>query len=77
MKTSEKYLSMAEAVRQVIDRMEVGTQFHGNELKNMVVRIFPKARYMYVDTIQRAMRKWRRDKVKCICNHKSLYEVVK
>ena len=68
--------SMSEAVRMVIDKYPVGHEFHGNELKRDVVRIYPLARYMYVDTLQRRMRRWRRDQVQCINKPKSLYKKV-
>jgi chorismate synthase len=69
--------SMSEAVRIVIDRYPDGHRFHGNELKNDVVEIYPPAINMYVDTIQRKMRRWRRGQVRCVDNNKSLYEKVR
>jgi hypothetical protein len=69
--------SMSEAVRIVIDLYPAGHLFHGNELKNDVVKIYPPAENMYVDTIQRKMRRWRRAHVRCVDNNKSLYEKVR
>ena len=66
-------VSMSEAVRVVIDRYPVGFEFHGNQLHRDVVRSYPKARNMYVDTILRRMRQWRRGQIKCIQPLKSLY----
>ena len=59
-----KLKSMADAVRQVIDGYPFGHQFHGNELHNDVVAIYPPARTMYTDTIQRAMRRYCRHVIK-------------
>jgi hypothetical protein len=68
--------TMSEAVRMVIDRYPVGHEFHGNELHRDVVRIFPGAKFMYTDSIQRRMRRWKRAQIKCINGNKSLYKKV-
>lgn len=68
--------SMTSAVRKVIDVTPSGTQFHGNELKAQVVKIYPDAAGMYVDTIMRMMRRKCRTQVKCVDHNKSLYEKV-
>jgi hypothetical protein len=65
---------MADAVKQVISGYKTGHRFHGNELHADVSRIYPKATNMYVDTIQRAMRRYCRYAVKCIDQNNSLYE---
>lgn len=72
---SEKKLkSMTEAVRVVMNEYPVGHQFHGNQLHDDVARLYPKARTMYTDTIQRAMRRFCHHLYKTIDHNKSLYE---
>ena len=66
--------SMADAVRQVISGYKAGHRFHGNELHADVSRHYSPARTMYVDTVQRAMRRHCRHVVKCIDQNNSLYE---
>jgi hypothetical protein len=73
---SERLKSMAQAVRQVIGSYKVGYQFHGNELHNDVTDIYPQARTMYTDTVQRAMRRYCHHQYKTIDQNKSLYEKV-
>jgi hypothetical protein len=68
--------SMAQAVREVVRRYAVGYQFHGNELHNDVADIYPQARTMYTDTIQRAMRRYCHDQYRTVDKNKSLYERV-
>ena len=68
--------TMSAAVRTVIDGYPVGHRFHGNELKDDVVKIFPEAKDMYTDTIQRMMRRHRRESYKTVDQNKSLYEKV-
>jgi hypothetical protein len=74
--SSEHLNSMAQAVRKVISGYVVGRQFHGNELHNDVVDIYPKARTMYTDTIQRAMRRYCHHQYRTVDQNKSLYERV-
>jgi hypothetical protein len=71
---SKELKSMAQAVREVIRGYAAGFQFHGNELHNDVAVLYPPARTMYTDTIQRAMRRYCRYAVKCIDQNSSLYE---
>jgi hypothetical protein len=66
--------SMADAVRLVVSEYETGHKFHGNELHEAVGLLYPPARKMYTDTIQRAMRRYCRHIVKCINKNNSLYE---
>jgi len=68
--------SMTAAVKAVMNAYPVGHQFHGNQLHDDVARLFPKARTMYTDTIQRAMRRFCRHQYKTIDHNKSLYERV-
>jgi hypothetical protein len=72
--SAERLKSMADAVRRVISGYETGYRFHGNELHNDVAAIYPPARTMYTDTIQRAMRRHCRHVIKCINQNSSLYE---
>ena len=69
-------VSMAEAVRRVILNYPVGHEFHGNELHNDVARLYPEARNMYTDTVQRAMRRYCRHLVKCVKQNESLYKKI-
>jgi len=73
---SEQLKSMAEAVREVISGYAVGHQYHGNELHSDVTRLYPKAKTMYTDTIQRAMRRYCHHLYKTVDENKSLYERV-
>jgi hypothetical protein len=73
---SEHLKSMAQAVRKVIGGYEVGYQFHGNELHNDVAALYPPARTMYTDTIQRAMRRFCHHQYRTGDQNKSLYERV-
>jgi len=68
--------SMADAVKSVIRGYAVGHQFHGNELHNDVADIYPQARTMYTDTIQRAMRRYCHHQYRTVDKNKSLYEKV-
>lgn len=68
--------SMTDAVRKVISLTPCGTLFYGNDLKSAVVRIYPDADDMYVDTIMRMMRRHCRGHVRCVDRNKSLYEKV-
>jgi len=72
--STDKLKSMADAVRFVIRRYKTGYRFHGNELHNDVADLYPPARTMYTDTIQRAMRRYCRHVVKCVNQNNSLYE---
>jgi len=73
---SEHLKSMAEAVRKVIGSYKTGHQFHGNELHNDVAALYPPARTMYTDTVQRAMRRYCHHLYKTVDQNKSLYERV-
>ena len=68
--------SMSDAVKVVIDSYKPGHRFHGNQLKEDVVRIYPGAKDNYVDTIQRMMRRHCRLSYKTIDQNHSLYEKV-
>jgi hypothetical protein len=65
---------MSDAVIEVIDRYPVGHQFHGNELKDDVVRIYPESQHQYVDTILRMARRHRRGAFRVVDRNNSLYE---
>lgn len=71
---TDRFNSIGQAVRHVIDNMEVGTRFHGNELHAMVVMVYPQARDAYVDTVMRKARKYRRECFRCISHTTSEYE---
>ena len=69
-----KLKSMADAVRKVVREYKAGHRFHGNQLHEDVVRIYPPAKTMYTDTVQRAMRRYCRHLYITIDHNKSLYE---
>jgi len=73
---SEPLKSMAEAVRKVVGSYEVKHRFHGNELHSDVAALYPPARTMYTDTVQRAMRRYCHHLYKTVDQNKSLYEKV-
>jgi len=74
--SSERMESMAAAVKTVINGYPVGYQFHGNQLHDDVAHLYPKAKKMYVDTVQRAMRRYCHHQYKTVNQNKSLYERV-
>jgi hypothetical protein len=74
--TSEKLASMAATVQKVISSYPAGHQFHGNELHSDVANLYPKARTMYTDTIQRAMRRHCHSQYITVDQNNSLYEKV-
>jgi len=74
--SSEHLKSMAEAVRKVINSYKSGHLYHGNELHNDVAELYPKARTMYTDTIQRAMRRYCHSQYKTINQNESLYKKI-
>ena len=69
-----KMKSMSEAVRVVMKSYPIGHRYHGNQLHDDVSLLFPKAREMYTDTVQRAMRRFCGHQYKTIDHNKSLYE---
>ena len=69
--------SMSDAVKIVIDGYPVGYEFHGNQLHDDVVQIYPKSTYQYVDTILRMARRHRRDSFIVADQNNSLYKRVK
>lgn len=71
----EEIKNMSQAIRQVIDGLPEGQEFHGNELKKMVVKIYPSAKYTYVASVLHCMRIVRGDVVKCINRDASLYRI--
>jgi len=73
---SEPLKSMASAVRKVVGGYPAGYRFHGNELHSDVADIYPKARTMYTDTIQRAMRRYCHSQYMTVDQNRSLYERV-
>lgn len=72
--TDDRITSMTKAVVRVFETMPKGTRFHGQELHDMVARIYPRAERMYVDTVLRAMRKKCHYLYKTVSINKSLYE---
>jgi hypothetical protein len=74
--STKKLNSMAETVRKVISDYPVGHQYHGNELHNDVTVLYPKAKTMYTDTVQRAMRRYCNHQYKTVDHNRSLYERV-
>ena len=72
----KEFTSIGQAVSFILDNMPVGTIFHGNELHEMVVNVYPKASKAYVDTVMRKARQYRRDSFKCINHQTSKYERV-
>ena len=71
-----KINSMADAVKNVIAGYQIGYRYHGNQLHNDVALLYPKARDMYTDTIQRAMRRHCHSQYKTVDQNRSLYERV-
>ena len=72
--SGKKLKSMADAVRKVVSEYKAGHRFHGNQLHEDVSLLYPKAKTMYTDTVQRAMRRYCRHLYKTIDHNKSLYE---
>jgi hypothetical protein len=68
--------SMSAAVCQVIDEYPAEHEFYGNQLKDDVVQIYPKAVNMYVDTVLKMARRHRRQSYVCIARNDSLYKKV-
>jgi hypothetical protein len=56
--------------------MPHGFQFHGNQLADSVVALYPAAGRMYTDTMLRMARRHRRGEVRLVDRNKSLYERV-
>ena len=73
---NEDIKSICKAVKLVIERMPVGTEFSGKELKRLVVRILPGTKFKYEDTFLRCARKMCRSAFICIKRSKSLYKRV-
>ena len=71
-----KLQSLSAAVIEVLDRYPVGYRFHGNELKNDVVRLYPESKDSYVDTFLRMARRHRRGFFRVVNRNNSLYEKV-
>lgn len=71
---NQKPITLKKAVEVAIKSYKVGEQFHGNNLKQKVVALYPKARNCYVDTILREARDVARECYKCVDRRKSLYE---
>jgi hypothetical protein len=74
--SSGRLKSMAEAVRKVIASYRTGHRFHGNELHSDVATIYPPAKTMYTDTIQRSMRRYCHHQYITINQNRSLYEKI-
>jgi hypothetical protein len=68
--------SMSAAVREVIDTYPAEHEFYGNQLKDDVVEIYPKAVDMYPDTILRMARRHRRYAFCVVNQNDSLYKKV-
>jgi hypothetical protein len=68
--------SMSAAVKIVIDGYPLNHEFFGNELKDDVVRVYPEAVNMYVDTVLKMARRHRRDSYISIDRNNSLYKRV-
>jgi hypothetical protein len=68
--------TMSEAVQIVIDGYPKGYQFFGNQLKDDVVKIYPKSIYQYPDTILRMARRHRRSSFRTVNHNRSLYEKI-
>ena len=71
---SEKLKSMSAAVCEIIDKYPSGHRYHGNQLHSDVVRIYPKAKNMFPDTLLRMARRHRRNSFISVDHNKSLYE---
>ncbi len=69
--------SMSKAISYIIDSMPEGSFFFGNELKTMVVKIYPEAKHTYVASILHCMRRCRGNMVECIDRNDSLYRIRK
>ena len=74
--STDRLKSMAETVRLVINNYPAGHRYHGNELHADVVKLYPKAKSIYVDTVQRAMRRYCKHQYKTVDHNRSLYERV-
>lgn len=72
--SSKRLNSMSEAVRTVVGEYKKGYQFHGNQLHEDVVALYPKARRMYTDTLLRMMRRFCAHQYKSVDHNRSLYE---
>jgi hypothetical protein len=66
--------AMYKAVIYIMEHYPKGHIYYGNELHDDVTAIYPKARYMYVDTILRAKRKYCSHLYICINNNRSRYK---
>jgi hypothetical protein len=73
-KSMRDITSISAAVKKVIDGYPDGYQFHGNELKDDAVRIYPKSQYSYVDTFLRMARRHRRYAFCVVDQNNSLYK---
>jgi hypothetical protein len=73
---NDKFSSIGDAVKNIIDGYPEGYEFHGNELRKDVITVYPKAKRCYVDTVLRKMRLYRRHNVECVSITKSLYKRV-
>jgi hypothetical protein len=67
-------MTVRKAVLLAIMSYKEGERFHGTDLKKKVVKLLPRKRNCYVDTILRTAREVARDKYKCVNIHRSLYE---
>ena len=68
--------TMSEAVIEVIGNYEKGHRFHGNQLHDDVIKLFPKAEKMYTDTLMRMMRRHCSHQYITVDQNKSLYEKI-
>lgn len=71
--TTKEKSTVTKLTLDVFDKLPAGKEFHGHEIKNLVVRLEPDYAFKYEDTFMRILRKHRRMSFKCISHEKSLY----
>lgn len=67
---------ITKAVNKIIDTMPNGKTFHGWELKDKCVELYPELQNVYVDTFLRTMRANRKSNYTLIDRGESLYKKI-
>lgn len=67
---------ITKAVNTIIDTMPNGKTFHGWELRDRCVEMFPELRNVYVDTFLRTMRGTRKENYILVDRSESLYKKI-
>ena len=73
---TDRFVSCAKTVKEVIKALPIGAEFFGWELKNECVKLQPALKNMYVETFIKTMRMRCREQYICIDHKKSLYKKV-